>query len=171
MLKDYYSILEVSPSSSNREIKKKYRQLAKKWHPDVNKDIDTTTKMQELTEAYLILKDDEAKKRYDKEYYRYKNYKEKMYASNTKTGRSTREYNTTHQPKNEKSNYENYEIKDDILKRWIENAKNQAYDFARQAKVDAVGIGKRGAEYASKSFLVAIILFLILFTIIIFVIN
>lgn len=65
-MKDYYSILEIAEHADAQEIKKAYRKLAKKYHPDVVKD--DTTKMQrmyEIQEAYECLGNAEKKKRYD----------------------------------------------------------------------------------------------------------
>lgn len=64
--KDYYKILGVSKNSSAKEIKKAYYQLAKKYHPDTNKDDnDASKKFQEVSEAYEILSDDTKRKEYD----------------------------------------------------------------------------------------------------------
>lgn len=63
--KDYYKILGVSKNSSAKEIKKSYYQLAKKYHPDTNKDPDASKKFQEVSEAYEILSDDTKRKEYD----------------------------------------------------------------------------------------------------------
>lgn len=53
--KDYYSILGVAKNSSPKEIKKSYYQLAKKYHPDTNKDDpDASRKFQEVSEAYEV---------------------------------------------------------------------------------------------------------------------
>lgn len=50
-----YEILGVSPSASEQEIKKAYRKLAMKYHPDVNKSVDAEEKFKEINEAYAIL--------------------------------------------------------------------------------------------------------------------
>ena len=63
--KDYYSILGVSHSASEPEIKKAYFSLAKKYHPDVNKDPDAKTKFSEINLAYETLGDPEKRKTYD----------------------------------------------------------------------------------------------------------
>ena len=54
---DPYSVLGVSPGSTDDQIKKAYRELAKKYHPDVNSDAGASEKMKEINEAYdLIMK-------------------------------------------------------------------------------------------------------------------
>jgi len=64
--KDYYNILGVSKSASTDEIKKGYRKLALKYHPDHNKgDKAAEAKFKELSEAYAVLSDPEKKKQYD----------------------------------------------------------------------------------------------------------
>lgn len=64
---DYYKVLEVSKTASADEIKKAYRKLAMKYHPDQNKDNkDAEKKFKELTEAYEILKDDQKRAAYDR---------------------------------------------------------------------------------------------------------
>jgi curved DNA-binding protein len=66
MPKDLYDVLGVSRTSSPEEIKKTYRQLAKKFHPDVNKgDKKAEERFKEISQAYDILGDPEKKKKYD----------------------------------------------------------------------------------------------------------
>ena len=63
---DYYKILGVSKSASPEEIKKAYRKLALKYHPDRNKgDKSAETMFKEISEAYAVLSDSEKKKQYD----------------------------------------------------------------------------------------------------------
>ena len=50
--RDYYEVLGISKSATEQEIKKAYRSLAKKYHPDVNKEPDAADKFKEVQEAY-----------------------------------------------------------------------------------------------------------------------
>ncbi len=63
--KDYYESLGVSRNASQDEIQRAYRQLARKYHPDVNKSKEAEAKFKEASEAYEVLKDPEKRKRYD----------------------------------------------------------------------------------------------------------
>ena len=64
--KDYYKILGVDRKASDKEIKKAYRKLARKYHPDVNNsDDETAKKFQEINEANEVLSDPEKRQEYD----------------------------------------------------------------------------------------------------------
>ena len=63
--KDYYEILGVSRSASQDEIRKAYRKLAKKHHPDVSKESGADERYKEINEAYEVLKDPEKRQKYD----------------------------------------------------------------------------------------------------------
>ncbi len=63
--KDYYKILEVSRDAPQDEIKKAYRKLARKYHPDVSKVANAEEKFKEIGEAYEVLKDSEKRAQYD----------------------------------------------------------------------------------------------------------
>ena len=64
--KDYYDILAVPREATQEEIKRAYRKLARKYHPDVSKESDTENKFQEIGEAYEVLQDPEKRVAYDK---------------------------------------------------------------------------------------------------------
>ncbi len=65
MAKSLYETLEINESASESEIKKAYRKLARKYHPDVNKDKDAEDKFKEINSAYEILSDKQKKQQYD----------------------------------------------------------------------------------------------------------
>lgn len=63
--KDYYKILGVERGSDQETIKRSYRKLARKFHPDVSKEPDAEARFKELNEAYEVLKDPEKRAAYD----------------------------------------------------------------------------------------------------------
>jgi len=69
MKMDYYAVLGVSKKASSDDIKKAYKKLAKKWHPDKNPDNseEATRKFKEVSEAYQVLVDDSKRRIYDNE--------------------------------------------------------------------------------------------------------
>ena len=63
--KDYYEVLGVPRTSDQKEIKKAYRKLARKYHPDVNKNADAEERFKKVAEAYDVLSNPEKRRRYD----------------------------------------------------------------------------------------------------------
>ncbi len=63
---DYYKILGVDRDASESDIKKAYRKLARRYHPDVNQDADAEEKFKEANEAYEVLKESEKRQAYDR---------------------------------------------------------------------------------------------------------
>jgi curved DNA-binding protein len=75
--KDYYKILGVTKSSSQDEIKKAYKQLAKKYHPDKNRDNKSAEdKFKDISEAYEVIGNEKNRKKYDQLGANWKNYRE-----------------------------------------------------------------------------------------------
>lgn len=64
-MKDYYKILGISKNATADEIKKAYRKLAVKYHPDKNKELDAAEKFREIAEAYSVLGDEKKRSEHD----------------------------------------------------------------------------------------------------------
>ena len=145
MFKDYYQILGISPAASKQEIKQAYRTMSLQWHPDKNPDVDVTSIMQDINEAYKILNDDLSRARYDKEYKEFNKQRE-FYQTSTQTTESS------------SWNYD-YDVHDEILKNDINNARAYAKDLVEEflkslketSKVAAKGAweGAKGYVYAA----------------------
>lgn len=63
--RDYYEVLGVSKTATDAEIKSAFRRLAKKYHPDINKEAGAEEKFKEIQEAYAVLSDPNKRKQYD----------------------------------------------------------------------------------------------------------
>lgn len=130
MFVDYYEILDILPSATLEEIKLAFKKQAIKWHPDKNPSIDTTLQMQEINEAYLILKDHEGRIKYDIEYKKFKTfYKEK---SDSRQSHDEKQKTDEGQSNSHSQKYYDYQFDDQILKKWMDNARKQAVDLAKQ---------------------------------------
>ena len=64
--KDYYKIMGVDRDATQEDIKRAYRKLARKYHPDVSKEESAQAKFQEMQEAYEVLRDPEKRAAYDR---------------------------------------------------------------------------------------------------------
>ncbi len=176
MFKDYYVILEVDENVSQEEIKFAFKRQALKWHPDRNQGIDTTGIMQELNEAYLILKDIEARERYNQEYKRFKHFQqEKRHQQETTYQEQQEEENQQHRSdikstaRERTYEYSDYTVHDEILNKWMNNAKQQAVEMAAQTIEDLKGmvsVGMKAAvREAGNQFIFQIIISIVILTI------
>lgn len=183
MFKDFYAILEIPQSASAQDIKAAYRKQAFKWHPDKNPGFDTTEKMKEINEAKLILLDDEARIRYDKEYIRFKSYqkqkeKERKTSEYADTDPNTEQKQEQQEQRQEykerqdeksssrKEDYKTYTFEDEILKKWMENARKQAIRNVHEMISEfrdssAIGFGSFFSN-AAKAIVIALIFFVIM---------
>lgn len=130
MFKDYYKILEIPPHASAQEIKAAYRNMSIKWHPDRNPNQDVTGIMQNINEAYAILKDEVKRARYDREY---QQFKEQTYQS----------YATSQNCSEEESSYD---IQDETLKEDIAAARK----YAKELVEEFMESFKKASEDAAK---------------------
>ncbi|MEU3776382.1 DnaJ C-terminal domain-containing protein [Streptomyces sp. NPDC032472] len=64
--RDYYEVLGVARDASAEEIQRAYRNLARRWHPDLNKDPGAEERFKEISEAYEVLSDPDSRARYDR---------------------------------------------------------------------------------------------------------
>jgi len=62
---DYYETLGIPRNADDKEVKKAYRNLARKYHPDVNKEPGAEEKFKKINEAYSVLSDEQKKAQYD----------------------------------------------------------------------------------------------------------
>lgn len=168
MFKDYYQILGLSYPVSKEDIKKAYHNMSLQWHPDKNPSKDCLQKMQDINEAYAILKDDEKKIRYDKEYLVFRNrYIEfqKEYS-----------YKGTNHNTNENGYYE-YDINDETLKDDVKEAreysKRLVEEFFEQLKINSQKLveGARKGVKKSVEFAIGWIISGIILTIIAILFN
>lgn len=164
MFKDYYSILEISPLASTDDIKSAYKKQAIKWHPDKNPGVDTTQRMQDINEARLILSDEDARFRYDREYSKYNLFKE----SNKKTEQKGSTEQSKSGEKGEKAGayYTTYSFDDEQLKKWMENARRQAARNVYEMVAEFRDSSYVGFSFFFKTALIAIAIGVIFFIIV-----
>jgi curved DNA-binding protein CbpA len=148
VFKDYYIILEIPFGATNEQVKSAFKKQAFRWHPDKNPSTDTKDRMQDINEAYLILKDSEARIRYDKEYEYYKSYQNLFKESFSPNKETSSEKRKSHE----------YQFHDDILKKWMSNARMQASRLVSQT-IKEINIGAKaaGKEMIKQSIAFAII--------------
>ncbi|WP_192821087.1 J domain-containing protein [Rufibacter sp. LB8] len=129
MIPNYYQRLGLTKNATKEEIKKAYRSLALKYHPDRNKNKDAHQKFIEINEAYLILYDEEARIKYNREYDFYFKPKEASESTNSNQRQQESQYNRNNQRQNENEQA----FSDNDLNNWAKNARKQGQDFASMA--------------------------------------
>lgn len=173
MFVDYYAILELDFPSSLDEIKKSYRRLSLKWHPDRHQNVDTTKKMVEINEAYFVLKDSEKKSRYDTEYILFKRFEYKEYNSTNHSNPTDKTYYKKSSSSQSAStsthtqhtyNFYNSRVEDDI---------KEAHDFAKKLVDEFIKEFKASSKRAAKGaweemwpYLIVVIILPIIFSLI-----
>ena len=136
MFKDYYNILGIATNAPKEEIKKAYRTQSMRWHPDRNSGVDTTEQMQDINEAYNILKDSATRSRYDAEYAKFK------------STRFEQEQTSNKEASQETSKETEYDIKDETLKEDIKEARKAAEDYVQEFYASLKKDAKKAAEGA-----------------------
>jgi curved DNA-binding protein CbpA len=167
MFVDYYAILNINFNATQGAIKSAYKTQALKWHPDRNLEFDTIHRMQQINEAYLILKDEEARRRYDQEYQRYKkqqqqsqNYKEQQ---RQKPREQEKEGSARNTKQEQRETFEDntYEVFDETLNNWMSNARKQAVNLTKQTIEDIIGMSKVGGQAMGEAALKGIVKYFI----------
>lgn len=160
MFKDYYEILNIDWQASPSEIKSAYRQQSIRWHPDRNPGQDVTAMMQDINEAYAILKDESKRERYNQEYLLFMNYG-KTHHKESKSSVHSCEKNSYH-------TYD-YDVKDENLKEDMrqaqEYARNLVAEFMKSFK-KASGDAAKGAWDGAKGYIIGGIIASLIFALI-----
>ena len=157
MFKDYYKILGIPQQASAPEVKSAYRAMSMKWHPDKNPGVDVTAIMQDINEAYAILKDENKRNRYDEEYDKFiKQYR------NDVTLHEDRKDNYESANQNHSSRWEyDYDIQDETLKEYIKTARQYAKELVEEflnSFKDASKNAAKGAWSGAKGYVYAAII-------------
>lgn len=152
-MKDYYSILGIPTNASAEEIKKAYRLLAKKYHPDVNQENSEfyEEKFKEVSEAYDVLKDEAKRLKYNKKLEDYKNE-----SNNNYTSSNNKNNNTSYSNNNSNNNNSNYSAKRNSNSY---NTKNSNNDFS-QKNNDKPKPRKKKSFFKKVAILIGIVLVL-----------
>lgn len=159
MFKDYYKILGIDYWASQIEIKTAYRELSKKWHPDRNPGLDVTRMMQDINEAYALLKDETKRRRYNQEYLRFAKHHESESYTSKASGN----------PHSNSCHVYEYDVQDEVvnedMKQAREYARNLVAKFMKSFAKISVDAGK-GAWDGAKGYIVGGIMASILFALI-----
>lgn len=174
MFKDYYKILEISSDADYDTIKDAYRKQALKWHPDKHPNMDVKSIMQDINEAYAILKDPQKRTRYDQEYKFFRNFQsDNSEKKNDRSYTGEQSYNQQHSSRENNDfwheYYYEYDVKNEDLKEDIRSAREYATklvdeffsELKRNSKLAAEGAWEGAKGYIYGLIFLIIIGFLI----------
>ena len=125
-MKDYYKILGINNDADYQTIKSAYRNLIKKYHPDVNKSEDASEKFIEIHEAFSILRDKVKRDAFDQVYHRYYNNDDVNSVNQEDIDEDFEEWI------NDDVNSVNQEDIDEDFEEWISDSLKQAKDLMKQ---------------------------------------
>jgi len=151
MFKDYYKILGVSQSVDDATIKRAYREMSMKWHPDRNPSVNVTAIMQDINEAYAILKDVAKRSRYNIEYEQFCGTFE-----NEEKSPENEKINTDDKERSQANWTYEYDVQDENLRKDIKDARKYAQELVEEfmkelketSKVAAKGAATNVFNYA-----------------------
>jgi len=146
MFKDYYQILGILSNASADEIKTAYRKMSLKWHPDRNAGVDVTKEMQDINEAYAILKDRVKRLRYDSEYTQFVFVCKQNKAENANSNPKSQEEEEI----NTQWSYD-YNVKDENLKEDIKDARQYAKELVEEFMKSFKSASKAAVKGATKN--------------------
>jgi hypothetical protein len=136
---DYYQLLQLDTVFTDEQLKTAYKKQAIKWHPDKNPTIDTTLKMQQINEAFLILNDYYSRQRYEQEYLKYQKFCEQLKKQERKS---------------------EYKVEDEALKAWILKARLQAAKIAKQSMKDMISMSVASGKVIISQIVVRAVFFI-----------
>lgn len=156
MFTDYYAILEIQQGATSEQVREAYKKQVRIWHPDVNNAANANARMQKINEAYLILKDAEARQLYDGEFNRYKSF-------------MAMSFKTYNEPSGkEQTTSPHFEVYDATLLKWMANARQQGAELVKKSMEDLIGISKASGTAMANEFFPGLVR-LIVFSVIILI--
>ncbi len=139
MERNYYKILEVAEDATQDVIKKSFRKLAKKYHPDTNSgNKEAAQKFQEINEAYSILGDEEKKKEYDEK---------RKYGQQSHTGQDNQQKTAGKKTANPFQGFSQSNFKMDFGDMMFEELNNKKQQTSR--KTEDINFADVSSQFAS----------------------
>jgi len=135
--------------------------MARRWHPDTNREPDATKRMQDINEAYLILSNAHSRSRYNTEYDHYV-----MWATSAAAHPEPPSHASSPSSPGSaepRASHHDYDVQDDVLKKWMNDAASRARDLGRQAIEDASGILADAGRSAAQTFVAALLMLALMY--------